>query len=122
MFLESLFWTETRDERRTILKEGYNFHCQCEACDITEEEVQKEARDCELFKEEEMKMKMFKTVGTRESMLQEAECLKRMGRLAKGQTFCDLQTHLHLFYRIFHSIRINNFYFFLVYIVILGIF
>ena len=25
-----------------------------------------------------------------------------------GQTFCDLHTHLHLFYRIFHSIRINN--------------
>ena len=39
-----------------------------------------------------------------------------------GQTFCDLPTHLHLFYRIFHSIRINNCDFFLVYSVILGIF
>ena len=39
-----------------------------------------------------------------------------------GQTFCDLHTHLHLFYRIFHSIKINNFDFFLVYSVILGIF
>ena len=39
-----------------------------------------------------------------------------------GQTFCDLPTHLHLFYRIFHAIRINKCNFFLVYSVILGIF
>ena len=43
-------------------------------------------------------------------------------KTAAGQTFCDLHTHLHLFYRIFHSIRINNCDFFLVYSVILGIF
>ena len=39
-----------------------------------------------------------------------------------GQTFCDLPTHLHLFYRIFHAIRIKKCNFFLVYSVILGIF
>ena len=39
-----------------------------------------------------------------------------------GQTFCDLLTHLHLLYRIFHEIRINKCNFFLVNSVILGIF
>ena len=75
------FWTETREERRAILKEGYNFHCKCDACDITEEEVQKETWDCELFKEEEKKRNEFK--GTREGMLQEASCLKRMYKLGR---------------------------------------
>ena len=39
-----------------------------------------------------------------------------------GQTFCDLPTHLHLFYRIFQAITINKLSFVLVYSVILGIF
>ena len=43
--------------------------------------------------------------------------------MARGQTFCDLPTHLQLFYRIFHAIRINKWFFLLlVYSVILGIF
>ena len=52
--------------------------------EITEEEVQKEARDCVLFKEEEQRMKEFRAVGTRESMLQEAKCLKQMYREMKA--------------------------------------
>ena len=39
-----------------------------------------------------------------------------------GQTFCDLPTHLHHFYHVFHAIRINKCIFFLVYSLILGIF
>ena len=40
-----------------------------------------------------------------------------------GQTFCDLPTHLHHFYHVFHAIRINKCNFFLlVHSVILGIF
>ena len=41
---------------------------------------------------------------------------------AMGQTFYDLPTRLHLFYCIFHAIRINKCNFFLVYSVSLGIF
>ena len=78
-----VFWMETREERRTILKEGFNFHCECEACEITEEEVQREAKSCELFKEEEMRMKELKRFSTRECNLQEAKCLKQMWRLAR---------------------------------------
>ena len=33
-------------------------------------------------------------------------------KIAIGQTFYDLPTHLHLFYRIFHAIRINKCNFF----------
>ena len=48
--------------------------------------------------------------------------LTKLIGLVDKQTFSDLPTHLHLFYRIFHANRTNKCNFFLVYSVILGIF
>ena len=46
----------------------------------------------------------------------------QMWNYSRGQTFCNLQTRLHLFYCIFHAIRITKCKKNLVYSVILGIF
>ena len=78
------FWMMPREDRQTELKETYNFNCHCEACDITEQEIEKEANNCKLYWEEEkMKTNIKAIQGTYESVVKEAECLKRMYKLAR---------------------------------------
>ena len=78
------FWMMPWEDRRTELKETFNFNCQCEACNITEQEIEKEANNCRLYWEEEkMKTNIKAIQGTYESVVKEAECLKRMYKLAR---------------------------------------
>ena len=39
-----------RDERRTCMKNNFQFHCMCEACEITEEEAEKDREICNRYK------------------------------------------------------------------------
>merc|ERR1711971_533323 len=43
--------TESREERQSLLKDRYNFDCNCEGCDLNEEEIQKEINDVNEYKE-----------------------------------------------------------------------
>lgn len=45
----------SREERRTKLKDGFNFDCSCEACDLTEAEIQREIESIDEYKEEKQK-------------------------------------------------------------------
>jgi hypothetical protein len=74
-------WTLTREERRRSLKENFNFDCCCEACDITEEEAEREARDCEQFKALNKERQAITGSSTAE-LQQEMNCLKSMYILA----------------------------------------
>ena len=71
----------TKEVRQGILKESFNFFCSCEVCDITEDEIQKEVNNYDLFREE--KKRRQEGILTYESVIREAECLKRMYRLAR---------------------------------------
>ena len=77
------FWMKTREERQRELKESFNFLCTCEVCDITEDEIEKEIKDYELFSKEKENQQKLKGIGTYQSVIEEAECLKRMDRLAR---------------------------------------
>ena len=71
---------EPRDERRRILKDKYNFDCNCEACDLTEEQIQCEKENIQDYNNERQKQREFKEMGM---LIRELECLKQMYRLAK---------------------------------------
>jgi hypothetical protein len=73
-------WAASREERQTFLKNGFNFDCNCKACDATEAKIKNEASLCKLYNEENERRDKFKQNGL---MDKEAECLKQMYRLAK---------------------------------------
>ena len=85
---------ESREKRRSDLRHRYNFVCQCEGCDLTEEQALEESKSIVAYKEEELKQEKFKdaaimsfNVGlpgrAQALMKEEALCLKRMYKLAK---------------------------------------
>merc|ERR550517_220448 len=43
--------TETRDGRQSLLKDRYNFDCNCEGCDLNKEEIQQEMKNVSEYKE-----------------------------------------------------------------------
>ena len=83
--------TLSREERRTYLKDQFNFDCSCEACDLTEEEILSETKTIDEYEEEKRKKKEFqdsitlsydsKTALAR--MQLELKCLRKMYQLAK---------------------------------------
>ena len=82
----------SRDERRIKLKSDYNFDCNCEGCDITEEQIQQETDNLDSLIEEAGKRKGIQTKkimaeGNYELQLNlarmELESLKQMYKLAK---------------------------------------
>ena len=77
------YWMTSREERRRELRESFNFLCMCELCDISEDEIEKEINNYQLFSKEKEKQQMFKEIKTYQSVIEEAECLKRMYRLAR---------------------------------------
>lgn len=83
---------EPRDERRRILKDKYNFDCNCEACDFTEEQIQCEIKNIKDYKDERQKQKEFKEKGL---LIRELECLKRIYRLAKDIKTFSLRVFLY---------------------------
>ena len=82
--------TETRDGRQSLLKDRYNFDCNCEGCDLNEEEIQKEIEDVNEYKEGKRRQQMLKTASYTSDeragqahMQRELDCLKQMYQLAK---------------------------------------
>ena len=83
--------SKTREERQAALKENYNFDCHCEACDSSQAQIKNETKCLELYREEKEKQKKFQEnagmasrhLTVEAQMHEEAECLKRMYRLAK---------------------------------------
>ena len=85
---------ETRENRRSDLKDRFNFGCQCEGCDLTEEEDLLETKMIKAYKEEKVKQGKLKDAAimsfkiglpgrAQTLMKREALCLKRMYKLAK---------------------------------------
>lgn len=82
----------SREERRAEMKTFYNFDCNCEGCDMTEEQVQQERETIEAFKE---RVAQRETVQVMKSMAdddhqerlewirEELNCVKEMYKLAK---------------------------------------
>merc|ERR1719234_3024648 len=65
-----------RDERRKILKDKYNFDCNCEACDhLAEAQIQCEIKNIQEYNDERQKQKGFKEKGI---LIDELKCLKQM--------------------------------------------
>jgi hypothetical protein len=73
-------WAASREERQTFLKNGFNFDCNCKACDATEAKIKNEASLCKLYNKENERRDKFKQNGL---MDKEAECLKQMYTLAR---------------------------------------
>ena len=76
-----------RDERRTHLKNNFQFHCMCEACEITEEEAEKDQEICNRYKALEVELK---NIEGRE----EVNILKEMYKLAKTMKTLRMKTIL----------------------------
>ena len=86
---------ESREGRRSALRDRYNFDCQCEGCDLTEAEALQETNSIKAYKDEEVKQEKFKDAAimsfkiglsdrAQTLMKEEALCLKRMYQLAKN--------------------------------------
>ena len=84
--------TETREGRQSLLKDRYNFDCNCEGCDLNEEEIQKEIKDVNEYKEEKRRQQEARQMSRTDSitpderavhMQREQECLMQMYQLAK---------------------------------------
>merc|ERR1712126_324201 len=89
--------TLTREERRKYLQDFYHFHCCCEACDVTEEQVKEENMNCSRFTalceerrilEESQSTDNFCVVRSR----REVDCLKEMYSLVKKLRIFRLST------------------------------
>ena len=92
---------ESRERRRSELKEDFNFNCNCKACDLTEEEIKEETKVIEEFNEKWKRHEDFKKAASLASVTaqpllkQEAECLKKMYQLAKEIKTMDRRTFLN---------------------------
>ena len=81
----------SRKERRARLKEDFNFDCNCNACDLTEEEILREAEILENYREEMQRRKdlhdstKLVTNGSIAQALMQSElkCLRSMHEVAK---------------------------------------
>ena len=83
---------EPRDKRRRILKDKYNFDCNCEACDLTEAQIQCEIENIKAYNDQKRKQKEFKEKGL---LIRELEFLKKMYRLAKEIKTFSLRVFLY---------------------------
>merc|ERR1712013_343205 len=81
----------SREERYAYLKDRYNFDCRCEACDLTEEEIQQEVKRFDEYKAEMLRKQQFKDAAkaarngraAQALMLSESRSLKNMYNIAK---------------------------------------
>ena len=75
---------ETTEERRKVLKEAFNFDCGCIACDISEENMQREMDKCEMFKAKKLQIQELKKLGQSEAKVKkEAKLRKDLYNLSK---------------------------------------
>ena len=79
--------TLTREERRNNLKDNFNFHCCCQACSISREEVEVEAARVREYRllEREVREARERLAGAREKcqgLAREVHCLQLMYKLA----------------------------------------
>ena len=56
-YIASLLYS--REERQAYLRDTYNFDCSCEACDLTEAQVEEEIKKIDEYKEEKLKRQQF---------------------------------------------------------------
>ena len=80
-----------RKERRTELKQDWNFDCDCEACDLTKEQIEDEAESIAAYEKERAKKERIEAAKVRSLdselflnlLREEVECQKQIYRLAK---------------------------------------
>jgi|ERR1712192_61226 len=83
--------TKPRDERRSQLKDIFNFDCNCEACDLTEAEISRESKNMEEYRKEMLRKEQFQdnvnlasNAATAQVFMKlELKSLKNIYRLAK---------------------------------------
>jgi len=78
---------QDRDERRTHLKNNFNFHCMCEACEISEAEVEKDREICTSYKDLRDERHLYIGVGRTE-----VNILREMYKLAKAMKTLRVST------------------------------
>ena len=97
----------SRKERRARMKEAFNFDCLCDACDLTETQIQDESKTVEKYEKEKEKMAKLRTdvalafknvepISVQDMMKVEATCLKKMYRLVKKIKTVDERVVLRL--------------------------
>ena len=89
--------TLTRQERRTYLRDCHHFQCLCEACHISEAEVEQESLNCAQFRKLERARKVAEEGQTENNFSvklnrDEIDCLKKMYSLAKEMKIFRLAT------------------------------
>jgi len=75
------FWTLTREERRTSLRENFNFDCCCIVCNASQDHLARESEDCDRFLQLS-KQRLNMANDSLDDLFNEIQILKRMHKLA----------------------------------------